>query len=153
MGMDVYGLNPNLKSKRPDIDWSVATEEERKEYFNTLDQWHADNRGAYFRNNVWWWHPLWTYVCHICDDMLSEETKNLGHSNDGHQIDDATATDIANRLLREIETGKTEAYATAYEAERSQLDDDDSDKNYPFSTDNVKEFEIFCRLSGGFEIC
>ena len=76
----------------------------------------------------------------------------MGHTNSGHQIDDATATDIANRLLREIETGKTEAYATAYEAERSQLDDDDLDKSYPFSTDNVKEFEIFCRLSGGFEI-
>jgi hypothetical protein len=25
--------------------------------------------------------------------------------------------------------------------------------HYPFSLDNVKEFILFCRASGGFEIC
>ena len=45
MGMDVFGLEP------------------RKE------------KGEYFRNNVWWWRPLWDFVAHI-DELYSEE-KNM----------------------------------------------------------------------------
>ena len=35
MGMDVFGKNP------------------------------TDEKGAYFRNNVWFWHPLWDYCLHL----------------------------------------------------------------------------------------
>ena len=60
MGMDVYGLNPVLKGARPEIDWSSnPSEEEQEAYFTANDAWHAENQGAYFCNNVWYWHPLW----------------------------------------------------------------------------------------------
>ena len=35
MGMDVYGIAP------------------------------TSERGEYFRNNVWWWRPLWDYCCEV----------------------------------------------------------------------------------------
>ena len=42
MGMDVFGLAPK------------------------------EEKGEYFRNNVWWWRPLWDFVAQI-DELYSEE--------------------------------------------------------------------------------
>jgi hypothetical protein len=58
MGMDVYGLKPKIKGKRPKIDWNKpTTEEERNKYFKKLEKFEAENVGYYFRNNVWFWRP------------------------------------------------------------------------------------------------
>ena len=75
MGMDVYGLNPQLKSEKPEIDFSNATEEQRTEYFEAMDTFEQQNPGFYFRNNVWWWRPLWDYVCTVCDSVMTEYQK------------------------------------------------------------------------------
>ena len=40
------------------------------------------NPDKYFRNNVWWWRPLWDYVCNTCYDILSEKDMNAGSYND-----------------------------------------------------------------------
>ena len=45
MGMDVYGLNPQLKSEKPEIDFSNATEEQRTEYFEAMDTFEQQNPG------------------------------------------------------------------------------------------------------------
>ena len=37
--------------------------------------------GQYFRNNVWWWHPLWEYVCEVPPALANRV--RYGHSNDG----------------------------------------------------------------------
>jgi hypothetical protein len=38
MGMDIYGLKPKVKGKRPEIDWNKpTTEEERNKYFKKLE--------------------------------------------------------------------------------------------------------------------
>ena len=38
MGMDIYGLKPKIKGKRPEIDWNKpTTEEERNKYFKKLE--------------------------------------------------------------------------------------------------------------------
>jgi hypothetical protein len=59
MGMDIYGLKPKVKGKRPEIDWNKpTTEEERNKYFKKLEKFEAENVGYYFRNNVWFWRPL-----------------------------------------------------------------------------------------------
>ena len=52
MGFDIYGLDPNLKTKRPEIDWSKATDEEKDIYFKKIDEFQEHNPGYYFRNNV-----------------------------------------------------------------------------------------------------
>ena len=85
MGMDVYGLEP------------------RKE------------KGEYFRNNVWWWRPLWDFVTHIdelyseeknANRLISEEMYHSGHCNDGVGLETQEDCDeLLNRLGWAIEEG------------------------------------------------
>lgn len=78
MGMDVYGISPKSE------------------------------KGEYFRNNVWWWRPLWDYVCEVEPKCLEIS----GHYNDGDGIKNAEgAIDLANKLLAEITSGRTATYA------------------------------------------
>ena len=56
--MDIYGLNPTLTEKRPEIEYEGSTEEERKIYWNKLEAWEEANPGYYFRANVWSWRPI-----------------------------------------------------------------------------------------------
>ena len=55
MGMDVYGRNPTTK------------------------------QGEYFRNNVWWWHPLADYCTSVAPDITAQ--CNSWHHNDGDGLD------------------------------------------------------------------
>ncbi len=74
MGMDVYGENPKIhtpKPQRPETE--DYSSDEMSQYFSDLRKWQDKNVGAYFRNNVWWWRPLWNYVTELCDDILTEE--------------------------------------------------------------------------------
>jgi hypothetical protein len=46
MGMDIYGLKPKIKGKRPQIDWNKpTTEEERNKYFKKLEKFEAEMLG------------------------------------------------------------------------------------------------------------
>ena len=49
MGFDIYGLDPNYKTKRPEIDWDKATDEEKDIYFKKIDEFQEHNPGYYFR--------------------------------------------------------------------------------------------------------
>ena len=80
MGMDVYGLNPTTKAPpRPEHD--DFDSEDWKAYFDGQNE-----AGQYFRNNVWFWRPLWDYVSTACSDYITEEDLENGHSNSGHII-------------------------------------------------------------------
>ena len=106
MVMDVYGINPELKSDRPIMpDWDTATDEQKDKYFEASLQWEAENPGVYFRNNVWWWRPLWDYVYQLNDDILTEEDHELGHSNSGHEITEAQCDGICKRLTEGLDNG------------------------------------------------
>ena len=106
----------------------------------------TNKKGDYFRNNVWWWRPLWAYVCEVCGDFLNKEDIRAGDFNDCYQIDEDKARQIAERLFSLIEKKKVEQYSDEYSSHSDSQD-------YPFATENVKEFAEFCRVSGGFEIC
>ena len=140
-------------------------------------------KGEYFRNNVWWWRPLWVYVCEACSDILTEEDMNAGHFNDGYKIDAEKSRRIAARLGALIKEKKVLQYSDEYNSELESLPDEKcdlckstgerhdkyvdgqcnvcagrgkvrpSDTWYPFKVENIKEFAKFCRASGGFEIC
>ena len=89
MGMDVYGVNP------------------------------TSEKGSYFRNNVWWWHPLWEY----CQDLhadLCDKVEN-GHLNDGDGLDADDARELGERLLRDIASGVTQTYEDEYRKAMSEL--------------------------------
>ena len=115
MGFDIYGLDPQTE------------------------------KGHYFRNNVWYWRPLWSLICHHCEDILTEEEMEYGNWNDGRAIQAKTAIKIYKRLINKIDIIKDEI--NEYEKERKK-----DNGSHPASLDNVLEFIDFCKNSGGFTI-
>ena len=120
MGFDLTGLNPTVNKVYPQryndimneygkdgwLDWSMKIPETVKnEYFELKDQYQTDNPGDYFRNNVWWWRPLWNFVCNSCDDFLTEKDMEKGYYNDDRKISKTKSLKIARRLSKLIADG------------------------------------------------
>lgn len=81
MGMDVYGKAP------------------------------VSEKGEYFRNNIWWWHPLWDYCLSVMPGLA--EAVPDGHSNGGDGLKTGIeARQLADVLRAEVESGRTAEYAT-----------------------------------------
>ena len=168
MGFDLTGLNPQADTPQPtwtkgdpfinkagtehqyEIDPQIK--EEYDDFMKSKWAWQEANEGAYFRNNVWFWSPLWNFVTGCCDDILTEKDVEQGYFNDGHKISKTKAKRIASRLRTYFKNGSVASYETWYSKQISQLKEDDWNKNYPFSIQNVRDFERFCEHSGGFEI-
>jgi len=93
MGMDVYGKNP------------------------------TSEKGEYFRNNVWWWRPLWNYCC-LVDPELDQKVP-YGHSNDGDGLDSEGAKELGIKLQAEIITGRALTYVEQYEKARQAIPKED----------------------------
>lgn len=81
MGMDVYGHAPTQKE------------------------------GEYFRNNIWWWHPLADYIELVAPDEAA--ACEHWHSNDGDGLDEDEALALADRLQAEIDSGRCLRYAVS----------------------------------------
>jgi DnaJ-class molecular chaperone len=137
-------------------------------------------KGEYFRNNVWWWHPLWDYCCSV--SFVAQQVEN-GHNNSGDGLGAEDAKLLAETLRAEIDAGRTLQYETEYMASLKAMPDEPCtycdatgtrhDKfvqgtcnacagkgkrrpfatSYPFSVENVREFAEFLEDCGGFEIC
>ena len=109
MGYDVYGLNPKQNEVEPVIlskfydkdgfnDWSKMNEDDKKLYFKAQGEHQDINPGEYFRANVWFWRPIWNFVCGACSDFLSDKDMDAGCSNSGDRISKTKALRIASRL-------------------------------------------------------
>jgi hypothetical protein len=83
MGMDVYGREP------------------------------ISEVGSYFRNNVWWWRPLWNY-CITQYPELTEEVADNGHTNSGDGLDAKNAYELGKRLQEDIDSGIVAQYEKEY---------------------------------------
>ena len=169
MGFDLMGLSPQAGTPEPkwtkgepmikvegtehqyEIDPQIK--EEYDDYMKSKCKWQESTDGAYFRNNVWFWRPLWNFVSGCCNDILTDKDIESGYMNDGHRISKTKSKRIASRLRKYLKDGNVASYETWYSKQISQLKEDDWNKNYPFSIQNVREFERFCEKSGGFEIC
>lgn len=79
MGMDVFGKNPRSE------------------------------RGTYFRNNIWWWHPLWSFCEQVASDLIPRT--NDGHSNGGWGLGEKKSQALAARLEGLLEDGSVARYA------------------------------------------
>ncbi len=138
MGFDLYGVNPiapknnkleikaleeQIKKLQDDTELDTADKEERK--WALEEKIESLNPGIYFRNNVWWWRPLWNYVCEACDDILTEKDMTKGSYNDGHKISKAKALKIANRLQEQLDNGDVEAWDSKYQLMLQKLPDED----------------------------
>ena len=122
MGFDLYGTNPKIKegTKRPkEIDYATATEEEKEEYFKAVEEFENTNTGVYFRNNVWWWRRLADYILEHTKCVDKKDFASWQH-NDGHEVDEETAIQIANQLEHLIKTGHAEQYIKEVEKEKEQ---------------------------------
>ena len=166
MGFDLYGMNP--RGDIPEPKWTkedpyIKTgensyaidpqiKEEHDDYMKSRYEWQESTNGAYFRNNVWFWRPLWNFVTAICDDILTRTDIESGSYNDGHKISKTKAKRMAVRLDKLLNEGDVAAYESAYRRNQDDLNDTDWDKSYPFSEENVREFASFCANSGGFQI-
>ena len=114
MGFDLYGKKPierEFKHQERYNELSSMSYEERSkkslndEYFELTEQYEELNHGAYFRNNVWWWRPLWNFVCNTCDDFLTDKDMDFGHSNDNHFINKSKSLKIAKKLQSFVDDG------------------------------------------------
>ena len=117
MGYDIYGLNPQEMVTKPEIlnkDWTKLGKKKQTKYFEAIDKHQDENPGVYFRNNVWWWRPLWNYVCEICEDVMSEEDMEAGGSNDGIEIDEITIECMLIKLRIEIALGNHKKHEEEY---------------------------------------
>jgi len=166
MGFDLSGVNPKInkdvskyKYYSEDSDlWNSKDEKLRKKYFKDMDNYFDDNPGVYFRNNVWWWRPLWDFVCMQCSDFMTDEQKEGGSYNDGKLIGQETAAKIGTKLEILLEDGTVDRWEEHIKKRNEKLEksEDEDEKfmaSYPFARDNVENFAKFCLESGGFEIC
>ena len=183
MGFDLYGVSPQITGTTPISPDMDAPEEAVTKYREENKIFESNNPGVYFRNNVWWWRPLWDYVYEVCDSVLTEEDYHSGQSNEGHTIDENKCVRMALLLNVELSTDKTQEYTDTY---RKTMDDMPKEKcdlcdgtgtrnnsnregecngcngngirsswvtNYPFDVENVREFVAFLKECGGFQIC
>ena len=150
MGFDVYALNP-----KTDKDSHI-----------------------YFRANVWYWRPLWSFVEEICEDDLSDFDKEAGHYNDGSKIPNELSIIIGTKLKESLKNGQFDKFREEHEKYKKTVPKDNCLICHRNSltpnptcikcegtgfTDNIicayqtdleltKEFSDFCLNAGGFEI-
>lgn len=95
---------------------------------------YGTNEDTYFRNSVWWWHPLTNYIYNVAPDISSK--CDYWHSNYGDGLNDTDSLRLANILQFEINSGRIQKYADKF-----QKTNDDKPTWY-FSVENVQEFVI-----------
>ena len=137
MGFDLYGLNPTVNKKYPPryneimeeygkdgmLNWKKDIPEDIKdEYFELKDNYEEENPGSYFRNNVWFWRPLWSFVCVSCDDFLKEKDMSNGNYNDAHKISKTKAIKIGKRLSKLLADGTVDSVERRYELRKAKAD-------------------------------
>jgi len=92
MGMDVHGKNPTSEV------------------------------GSYFRNNMWHWRALATYVCGI-DRRLTDKCEHW-QSNDGAGLNAKDSAALATRLQAEIDSGRTANYVRVWASQQEMMPDE-----------------------------
>ena len=151
--------------------------------FDVMGHKPKTEKGEYFRNNVWWWRPLWGYVAKQCSDILTEEQIKGGCFNDGVLISAKKAQAIGLRLRFLIDQKEVKKFEDGYQKYLDSLPDEPCEhckgtgkrddefvkgecngcagkgtrrpwaSQYPFKEENVREFADFAIESGGFRIC
>jgi len=163
MGMDVHGLNPKQNKKieefpvfykykkmeQSDANTEIsgfqqkwkeldADEELSEKYWKESHEYEEANPGYYFRNNVWWWRPLWNYCWYIAEELLEKNlrlkkyetdedgetnfekyewktaTYDDGHGNSGVGLDEDRAKELGEILMSTVADGSALQYQVDY---------------------------------------
>ena len=138
MGFDLYGMKPEGSTPKPawtkgdpyidsDKEGVMMVDPQIKEEYDHFMKekwkWNDENPGAYFRSNVWFWRPLWFFVCKACDNVLTNQDEEKGTFNDRHRISKTKAKRIASRLRSMLKSGHVASYENWYNKEQDKLDD------------------------------
>jgi len=83
---------------------------------------HKSEKGEYFRNNVWGWRRLADFVC-TQTGVVQEEDKKLWQCNDGHEVTDQEALQIAKQLKALIKDGTVSRAINEVEEETKKADE------------------------------
>jgi hypothetical protein len=78
----------------------------------------SQEEGKYFRNNVWWWRPLWDYCL---ENVPVAQKVTYGHSNDGDGLDAEDSVIMADALDELIKSGHTAQWKKERDAEIEAL--------------------------------
>jgi hypothetical protein len=78
--------------------------------------------GTYFRNNVWWWRPLWNYVIEVAPELTTKVEHGQYNSGDGLGARDSRT--LAAMLTAELDAGRTAQYEADYTARVAALPDE-----------------------------
>ena len=78
-----------------------------------------NEKGKYFRNNVWWWRPLATFICDTYPD-IAEKCEYWG-SNDGDGLDAKTSRQLAKLIRQDLANGKVAEFEREYNTWRAEL--------------------------------
>lgn len=77
-------------------------------------------RGSYFRNNVWSWRPLSTFICETYPDIANNCT--YWHTNDGDGLDGDLSEVLGKKIIEDINNGVVKAWQDKYYAELADLE-------------------------------
>lgn len=101
----------------------VIEQGENKMGMDVIGKAPRSEKGEYFRNNVWWWRPLWEY----CEEVYPKCQEVSGHYNDGDGLEAPEAEELSKVLMIEIEQGRTKAYEQEREAFLNAIPDEPCD--------------------------
>jgi len=127
MGVDISGLNPIIRSPKPETpNWQTASEQEKETYFELSDKWMKENPGDYFRSNWWGWRP----IIQLCETVDSIHGLNIDFSywgsNDGKGLEtQEECTKLADALelfVSKIDFADDEDWFGIYTSSWSTLD-------------------------------
>lgn len=90
MGMDVMGHNPTIEE------------------------------GEYFRNNIWWWRPLWSWICDEFPQLVGDDP-DLGHYNDGYGLDEDESVALADALDGALDRGVVRVMEQEFNRQKAEL--------------------------------
>jgi hypothetical protein len=118
MGFDLTGLNP--KNKKYKAPTNELYENDQDLFFEELEK-YQNQKGAYFRNNVWWWRPLAHYVLEHTK-VIDEDKKKSWSYNDHCIVENEEAIQIAKQLRHLIKKGHTKRFEAEWEARRKKIE-------------------------------
>jgi len=79
----------------------------------------TNEKGEYFRRNVWGWRPLWDYCL---DTFAIAEKVEDGHSNSGHGLNAENSRILAEQMKLAIANGSAQEYIEERNIKLSQLE-------------------------------
>jgi len=90
MGMDIMGHNPTTK------------------------------KGEYFRNNVWYWRPMWVWLCDAFPNLVGDDPE-MGHYNDGYGLDWESSVTLSDAIDEALADGRVLKYEHDFNEAKSQV--------------------------------